>query len=146
MRKLLAGSGVLAFAAALTISYTGTALAASCSSTGIGGEKAPALVNGGAGIAESAAGGYNCTVGWYALVTPQYESGGTWHTAVDVGPYPKHGNFAANTGHNWTDGEKDPTSEVPVCSFNWRFEVDFYNSSTNTNFATSISPELAKTC
>lgn len=148
MKRLLGSSTAviaIAIVAALTL-FSGTALAASCSPTGAGGEKAPQLVNGGAGIAESAQGGYNCTVGWYALVQPQYESGGTWHDAVDVGPYPKHGNFAANTGHNWTDGEKDPTAELPACAFNWRFSILFYNSSTNINFASTISAQLGKTC
>jgi hypothetical protein len=93
-------------------------------------------------------GGYNCTVGWYALVSPQYEAGGVWHTAVDMGPYPKHGNFAANTGHNWTDGEKDPsgTADTPACSVNWRLSVDFFNSATDNNFQSTVSGQLAKTC
>lgn len=152
MKRYIA-SFIAVLGAVVALSLSGgvaSASAASCSATGAGGEKAPALVNGGAGIHESAQGGYNCTVGWYALVSPQYESGGTWHTSIDAGgPYPKHGNFAANTGHNWTDGEKDPQSgnpDFPACSVNWRFSVDLFNSSNDNNIQSTVSPQLAKTC
>jgi len=145
MKRLLTLTCTLATLAALSIAAPAIASAASCSPSAAGGEKAPALS--GPGIAESALGGYSCTVAWRALVTPQYEVSGVWHTATEVAPR-VHGDYAAGSGHNWLDGEWDPTAtaDTPACSVRWRLNVDFVNTATGSNFQSTVSALLAATC
>jgi len=146
MTRLLTFTAVL-IAAVVLFAAPATASAASCSPSAAGGEKAPALVTGGAGIHSSGNGGYSCTVAWRAITTPQYESGGTWHADAGIAPL-IHGDYAAGSGHNWTEPETDPTlaADSPACSVRWRYNVDFYNTTTGVNFQSDVSPILGATC
>ena len=138
---------VVAAVAAFGVAMPAAASAASCSPSAVGGEKAPALVAGGAGVHSFGNGGYSCTVAWRAITTPQYESGGNWHVDTGIAPL-IHGDYAAGSGHNWTEPETDPTLSVdtPACSVRWRYEVDFINTANGNNFQSDTSPFLAATC
>ena len=139
----------IAAVAVLCIAGPATASAAACSPSAAGGEKAPDVA-GDNSINEAASQGYSCTVQWQASVQPQYESGGVWHLATEAAPifHPGISSFyAAGSSHNWGlfDWFATQTADTPACAFNWRLQVNFFNSS-KTVFAADVSPQTAKTC
>jgi hypothetical protein len=147
LKRLFTPPLLVAAFVAVSAAAPAAASAASCSPSAAGGEKAPALTGGGASFSESGNGGYSCTVAWRALVTPQYEAGGVWHTATEFAPR-LHGDYASGSGHNWQDTGFTPTAsaDTPACSVNWRFTVDFFNTGNGNNFQTAASPQRGKTC
>lgn len=158
MRKLFAGSGLAVLIVMLTIGFTSTASAASCSAAGVGGEKAPTVDTTAGTVSESGEQGYKCTVAWKAALTVEYESAGTWHTATEVAPqfHPASGLITANSVFEWPLQNRiftEPlyqwtpaaTYDTPVCAFNWRIHLDFFNSG-GSNFQSNNSPQTNKTC
>lgn len=149
MKRLLAGLII----ALLPLALPTTAHAASCSTTGAGGEKTPALFTGGTDLGVSAVGGYNCTKagGWAAETQPMYESGGSFHycheCAPNFHPFPPGALYVSGTGHNWTEPLWTPTdaADTPACSVNWLIQVNFFGSDGFV-FQSTISPTLHKTC
>jgi len=148
LKRLFTVTAILVAAVVLSAAPA-SASAASCSPSSAGGEKAPDVA-GDNSINEGLTQGYSCTAQWQASVQPQYESGGVWHLATEAAPifHPGLSSFyAAGSSHNWGlfDWFATQTADTPACAFNWRLQVNFFNSS-KTVFAADVSPQTAKTC
>lgn len=158
MKRTIILATILCALAILGGPTVASAAGASCSSAPVGGENAPTVNTTAGTVSETGEQGYSCTVQWHAAVTPQYESGGTWHTATEVAPqfhpqfnlqpagsvfeWPVQGRFLTDPDWTWTPSA---SADTPVCAFNWRLVVDFLNSGGSA-FATSTSAQTAKTC
>ena len=166
--KRLVTIPILAIVVLLAMPGVTRANAASCSAAAVGGEKAPAVDTTEGTVAESGEQGYKCTAQWQAGLFIQYEAGGTWHYANETAPgfHPNTPNTfqPANIVFDWpldATGQHitepgwvwQPTAsaDTPVCSVNWRIEVDFYSSNTDSSglhpvFQVNDSPATHKTC
>lgn len=168
MHKLSAFPIILLVCFAFGAATPASASAASCSAAAVGGENAPLVDNTAGTVAEQGEQGYKCTAQWQAGLFIQYEAGGTWHYADETAPgfHPNSPDtfWPAGSAFDWplgSDGRilTDPnwvwqpaaSADTPVCSVNWRIELDFYSSNTDGSglhpvFQTNHSPETHKTC
>ena len=159
MRKFIIPTIILAVIAAFAVTPAVASAAGSCSPSGKGGEKAPGVGDDNS-VEELGAQGYICTIAWDAEIQPEYESGGTWHYPPEIPPW-FHPNtpdqfWPAGSAYNWSltlNAERDGdhvffatgTEDTPACSFNWRFQVNFFGMN-HFVFQSDVSPQTNKTC